>query len=165
MDREAWHAAIHGVAKSRTLLNDWTELNQLQLIFRHSKLQPDRYSRLNFCCFKKLPTLNQFSGDFEELGLCNTGYCCCSASKSCLILCDPVDCSMPGFPVLHCFPGVCSNSYPLSWRYHPTISSCVIPYSSWPQSFLASEYFLVSQLFASGSQSIGQLQLQHQSFQ
>ena len=27
MDREAWRAAIHGVAKSRTRLSDWTELN------------------------------------------------------------------------------------------------------------------------------------------
>ena len=27
MDREAWHAAIHGVAKSQTLLSDSTELN------------------------------------------------------------------------------------------------------------------------------------------
>ena len=27
MDREAWHAAIHGVAKSRTRLSDLTELN------------------------------------------------------------------------------------------------------------------------------------------
>ena len=27
MDREAWHAAIHEVAKSRTRLSDWTELN------------------------------------------------------------------------------------------------------------------------------------------
>ena len=27
MDREAWHAAIHGVSKSRTQLSDWTELN------------------------------------------------------------------------------------------------------------------------------------------
>ena len=27
MDREAWHAAVHGVAKSRTWLTDWTELN------------------------------------------------------------------------------------------------------------------------------------------
>ena len=29
MDREAWHAEIHGVAKSRTRLSDWTELNCL----------------------------------------------------------------------------------------------------------------------------------------
>ena len=27
MDSEAWHAAIHGVTKSRTRLSDWTELN------------------------------------------------------------------------------------------------------------------------------------------
>ena len=27
MDREAWRAAIHGVAKSRTRLSDWTKLN------------------------------------------------------------------------------------------------------------------------------------------
>ena len=27
MDREAWRAAVHGVAKSRTQLSEWTELN------------------------------------------------------------------------------------------------------------------------------------------
>ena len=31
MDREAWRAAIHGVAKSRTRLSDWTELNWTEL--------------------------------------------------------------------------------------------------------------------------------------
>ena len=29
MDREAWRAAIHGVAKSRTQLSDWTELKRI----------------------------------------------------------------------------------------------------------------------------------------
>ena len=29
MDREAWRAVIHGVAKSRTRLSDWTELNHV----------------------------------------------------------------------------------------------------------------------------------------
>ena len=33
MDREAWHAAIHGVAKSQTRLSDFTELNWTNLIF------------------------------------------------------------------------------------------------------------------------------------
>ena len=34
MDRDAWHAAVHGVAKSRTQLSDWTELNWLSLLIR-----------------------------------------------------------------------------------------------------------------------------------
>ena len=28
MDKEAWRAAVYGIAKSRTLLSNWTELNQ-----------------------------------------------------------------------------------------------------------------------------------------
>ena len=32
MDREAWHATIHGVAKSRTWLSNWTELNWISKI-------------------------------------------------------------------------------------------------------------------------------------
>ena len=32
MDREAWHAVVHGVAKSQTWLSDWTELNCLAQI-------------------------------------------------------------------------------------------------------------------------------------
>ena len=33
MDREAWRAAIHGVAKSQTRLSDWTELNCSILLY------------------------------------------------------------------------------------------------------------------------------------
>ena len=52
-------------------------------------------------------------------------------------------------------PGVYPNSCPLSWWYHPTISSSVVSFSSCLQSFPASESFPMSRLFASGSQSIG----------
>ena len=36
LDREAWRAAIHGVAKSRTRLSDWTELNWTSIYWLHS---------------------------------------------------------------------------------------------------------------------------------
>ena len=52
-------------------------------------------------------------------------------------------------------PRVYSNSCPLSQWCHPMISFSVVPYSSCPQSFLASESFQMSHLFASGGQSIG----------
>ena len=52
-------------------------------------------------------------------------------------------------------PRACSNSCPLSWWCHKTISSSVIPFSSCLQSFPASGSFPMSQLFTSGGQSIG----------
>ena len=52
-------------------------------------------------------------------------------------------------------PTVCSNSCLLSWWCHPTISSSVVPFFSYPQSFPASGCFPVSQLFTSGGQNIG----------
>ena len=51
--------------------------------------------------------------------------------------------------------GVYPNSCPLRWWCHPTISSSVIPFSSCPQSFPMSGSFQMSQLFASGAQSLG----------
>ena len=56
-------------------------------------------------------------------------------------------CSMPGFPSLS--PRVCSNSHPLSWWCHPTISSSVTTVSFCLQSFR------LMQFFASDGQSIG----------
>ena len=52
-------------------------------------------------------------------------------------------------------PRVHSDSRPSSRWCHPTISSPVIPFSTRPQSFPASGSFQMSQLFASGGQSIG----------
>ena len=52
-------------------------------------------------------------------------------------------------------PGVHSNSCPLRWWCHPTISSSVIPFSSCLQSFPESGSFPMSQCFASGGQKIG----------
>ena len=52
-------------------------------------------------------------------------------------------------------PRVYSNSCPLSWWCHPTISSSVVPFSSCLQSFPASGSFPVSHLYASGGQSMG----------
>ena len=61
-------------------------------------------------------------------------------------------------------PGVYPNSCPLSRWCHPTISSSVVPFFSCPQSFPASGSFQMSQLFASGGQSIG-VSASHQSRQ
>ena len=52
-------------------------------------------------------------------------------------------------------PGACSDSCLLSQWSHPAISSSVIPFSSWLQSFPVSGSFQTSQFFASGGQSIG----------
>ena len=52
-------------------------------------------------------------------------------------------------------PGAASNSHPLSWWCHPTISSSIIPFSSCLQYFPASGSFPMSQSFTSGGQSSG----------
>ena len=61
-------------------------------------------------------------------------------------------------------PGVYSNSWPLSWWCHPTISSSVSPFSSCLQSFPGPGSFLISQLFTLSGQSI-EASVQPQSFQ
>ena len=106
-DRETWHAAVHGVAKSQTLLNN----NKMSYQFR-------------------------------------------SVAQSCPTL-RPHEPQHTRPPCPSPTPRVHSNPRPLSQRCHPTISSSVISFSSCSQSFPASGSFQMSQLFASGGQSIG----------
>ena len=80
---------------------------------------------------------------------------CCSFAKSCPNLCDPMDWSTPGFPVLHCLPEFAQIH--VHWiddaiqPSHPLL----LPSPPCPQSFPASGSFPVSWFFVSESQSIG----------
>ena len=79
-----------------------------------------------------------------------------SVAQSYPTLCDPMDCSMPGFPVLrYLLEFSQTHIHRVSDAYHPTISSSVAPYPSCPQSFPTSGPFPVSQLFTAGGQIIG----------
>ena len=96
---------------------------------------------------------------FEASSLCKSSVlpfycCCCSVDQSFPTLCNPTDCSMPGFPALHYLPEFTQTH--VHWVDDATtISSSVNPFSSCPQPFPASGSFPMSQLFISGGQSIG----------
>ena len=77
-----------------------------------------------------------------------------SGAQSCLTLWDPMDYSTPGLAVHHQLPELTqTHVHSVSDAIKP--SHPVLPFSSHPQSFPASGSFLMSQLFASGGQSIG----------
>ena len=61
-------------------------------------------------------------------------------------LCNPMDCSTPGFPVYHQLLELAHGACPLSPWCHPPISSSVFPFSSCLQSFPASGSFQMSTL-------------------
>ena len=89
----------------------------------------------------------QISPEIEASGSC------CLVAKSCLTLRDPMSCSTPSF--LYCLPGFAQTHVHWVGDAIPTISSSVTSFSSCPQSSPTSGSFPVSQLFASGGQSIG----------
>ena len=84
----------------------------------------------------------------------SVNICCCLVAKSCLTLWPHgLQCVRP--PGASLSPRVCSNSRPLSWWCHPTISSSVTPFSFCLQSFPATGSFPVNQLLAFRWQSTG----------
>ena len=88
MDREAWRAAVHGVAKSRTWLSDWTELIDLA-----NDVLPELALYVYIYLILALWFHFLLSSDFR--------FQFSSVAQLCLTLWDPMDCRMPGFPVLH----------------------------------------------------------------
>ena len=58
MDREAWHAAVHGVAKSQAWLSDWIELNWTEwrqmdleiIILSEKSMEKDKYHMISLIC-------------------------------------------------------------------------------------------------------------------
>ena len=84
-------------------------------------------------------------------------FCCCSLFN-CSVMSEslqPLELQHTRLPCPSLSPRVCSNACPLGRWCHPTISSFVIPFSSYQQSFPALGSFPTSQFFASGGQSIG----------
>ena len=91
-------------------------------------------------------------------------FSCCSVTKLCLTLWDPMDCSMPGFPVLHYFPefaqihvhwvdDAVQPSYPLLPPSPPALN---LSQNQGPFQWVGPLYHVAKVL---------ELQLQHQSFQ
>ena len=72
MDREAWRAAVHGVAKSRTRLSDWTELNWTKLEFAQTHVHwvSDAIQPSHSLLSPSLPAFNlsQHQGLFQWIG-------------------------------------------------------------------------------------------------
>ena len=79
---------------------------------------------------------------------------CCSVAKSRLTLCDPMDCSMPGFPVFHYLLEFAQIHVHWVGDIIQPFHSLSPPFSC-PQSSPASGSSLMSQLFASSGQSTG----------
>ena len=82
------------------------------------------------------------------------GLCCCSVAQWCPALCDPMDCSTPGLPVLHHLPELVQTHVHWVGDAIPTISSSVVPFSCLKY-FSTSRSSPVSQFFTSGGQSMG----------
>ena len=79
---------------------------------------------------------------------------CCSATKSCPTLCDPMDCSMPGLPVLHYLPEFTLTH--VHWVSDATqISHPLSPPSLALNLSQYQDFFPVSRLFASGAKVLG----------
>ena len=104
---------------------------------------------LNHWTVREVPKINHYK--VEKKKAIPSIHISCSVMSNSL---GPHELQHARLPCLSPNPGAYSNSCSLSWWCHPTISSFLVPFSSRLQSFPASGSFQMSQLFASGGQSI-----------
>ena len=130
MDREAWHAAVHGVAKSRTRLSDGTELNW-----------EDIYSLISiflieaFCCFvQSLNHVQIFTTPWTAVyrlicpslspGVCSNSCHWVGDASNHLMLCHPFPLLPSIFPSIRIFSSesVLHIRWPNYWSFSFNIS-------------------------------------------
>ena len=106
----------------------------------------------------------------SEASLCSRetggrGLCCYSVANSCLTLCHPINCSIPGFPVLHYLLELAqTHAHWVGDAIHPS-HPLLPPFSSCPQSFPGPGSFPVKRCSSHQVAKVLELQFQHQSFQ
>ena len=107
----------------------------------HKNLQVNVYSSFSHNCPKLDVTKMLFHRWTDKQTTTSTQWNIqfSSVAQSCPTLCDPMNCSTPGFPVHHQLPEFTHTQRPLSRWCHPAISSSVVPFSSCPQPLPASE--------------------------
>ena len=129
MERETWHAVVHGVTKSWTRLRDWTEGSNFIILHENIQFSDTICWRLSFlhwvCLVHSLKSIWTYLQEFTsglsilvywpllfflpfhwnivDLHYCINfkGCCFCSVTKLCLTLCNLTDYSMLGFPALN----------------------------------------------------------------
>ena len=102
-ERGVWQATVHGVAKSRIQLSNWAHRLETQ----GGNFQLRSWGRIpsqaNFSlCSSGLQLIGWGPPTLLRIIYLKSTDCCYSIAQPCPILCTPMDCSMPGFPVLHC---------------------------------------------------------------
>ena len=85
--------------------------------------------------------------------MCYSRDCCCSVAKLDPTLCNPMECTTPGFPVLHYLQKFAQTH--VHWVSDAIQTVSVALFLSCPQFFQTLGSFPISQLFESGDQSIG----------
>ena len=100
-DRDAWHAAVHGVTKSRTQLSDWTNTPKGSSLVTPDT--PDRVLQDTYCWHSPSSIRLLFHISVNRSSPTSSVQFS-SFTQSCLTLCNPMNCSTPGLPVHHQLP-------------------------------------------------------------